>query len=166
MALERIEVRDELRDGESLMSAVAHRAGLQAREFGIFKDAGFRGLYNLSLQQLIRRKGASLPSGRTLYDFMGKTELAANLFRVTQTAERIRHTGANRLPQLSDTARAVGSEVREIMIRSGGGDAREYPARRRSIDREEASEIRREAHEALGRSARIQKEATPKKRVI
>jgi len=35
-ALERIEVRDDLRDGESIMSAVAHRAGLQSREFGIF----------------------------------------------------------------------------------------------------------------------------------
>jgi len=119
-ALERIEVRDDLRDGESIMSAVAHRAGLQSREFGIFKDAGFRGMYNLSLQQLILRKGAPIERNRTLYDFMGKTELAANLFRVTQTAERIKNTGAQGVRQLSNTAREVGQDVRSVMLRSSG----------------------------------------------
>jgi DNA-damage-inducible protein D len=119
-SLERMEVRQELKGGESIMSAVAHHAGLQTTEFGIFKDAGFRGMYNLSLQQLVRRKGADLPTGRTLYDFMGKTELAANLFRVTQTAERIRNTGASGLHELSSTAQGVGAEVREVMLRSSG----------------------------------------------
>jgi len=119
-ALERIEVRDDLRDGESIMSAVAHRAGLQSREFGIFKDAGFRGMYNLSLQQLILRKGVSIERNRTLYDFMGKTELAANLFRVTQTAERIKNTGAQGVRELTDAAREVGAYVRSVMLRSSG----------------------------------------------
>ena len=51
---------------------------------------------------------------------MGQVELAANLFRVTQTAERIRNTEVSGFPQLSQTAKAVGSEVRAIMLRSGG----------------------------------------------
>jgi DNA-damage-inducible protein D len=119
-ALERIEVREELKGGESIMSAVAQNAGLQSTEFGIFKDAGFRGMYNQSLQQLIAYKGAKLEKGRTLYDLMGKTELAANLFRVTQTAERIKNVGAKGLRQLSHTAQEVGGEVRDIMLRSSG----------------------------------------------
>lgn len=119
-ALERIEVREELKGGESIMAAVAHQAGLQSTEFGIFKDAGFRGMYNLSLQQLVKRKGAVLEKGRTLYDFMGKTELAANLFRVTQTAERINNVGAKGVRALSITANEVGQEVRGIMLRSSG----------------------------------------------
>lgn len=119
-ALERIEVREELKGGESIMSAVAHHAGLQSTEFGIFKDAGFRGMYNLSLQQLIKHKGAAVEKGRTLYDFMGKTELAANLFRVTQTAERIKNVGAKGVTQLSNTAHEVGKEVRSIMLKSSG----------------------------------------------
>lgn len=102
------------------MSAAAHLAGLQSMEFGIFKDAGFRGMYNLSLQQLIKHKGAAVEKGRTLYDFMGKTELAANLFRVTQTAERIKNVGAKGVTQLSNTAHEVGKEVRGIMLRSSG----------------------------------------------
>ncbi|MBT8419522.1 MAG: hypothetical protein KJO08_01540 [Gammaproteobacteria bacterium] len=117
-ALERIEVREELKGGESMMSAVAHRAGLQNHEFGIFKDAGFRGMYNLSLKQLVSHKGA--PAGGTLYNFMGKTELAANLFRVTQTAERAHSSGATGLPQLKQTAQDVGAEVRAVMLRSSG----------------------------------------------
>lgn len=119
-ALERIEVREELKGGESIMSAIAHQSGLQSTEFGIFKDAGFRGMYNLSLQQLIKRKGAPVEKGRTLYDFMGKTELAANLFRVTQTAERIKNVGAKGVAQLSSTANEVGKEVRGIMLKSSG----------------------------------------------
>lgn len=119
-SLERIEVRDDLKGGESMMSAVAHNAGLQSSQFGIFKDAGFRGMYNLSLQQLVKRKGAPVEKGRTLYDFMGKTELAANLFRVTQTAERIKNVGVTGLKELSGTAHEVGKEVRDIMLKSSG----------------------------------------------
>jgi DNA-damage-inducible protein D len=119
-ALERIDVREELKGGESIMSAIAQQSGLQSTEFGVFKNAGFRGMYNLSLQQLITRKGVAVEKGRTLYDFMGKTELAANLFRVTQTAERIKNVGATGVKQLSSTANEVGKEVRRIMIRSSG----------------------------------------------
>lgn len=119
-AFERIEIRDELKGGENTMSAIAKSAGLQNTEFGIFKDSGFRGMYDMSLQQLQRHKGASLEKGRTLYDFMGQTELAANLFRVTQTAERIKNTGAKGLNQLSRTAKDVGKEVRDVMLRSSG----------------------------------------------
>jgi DNA-damage-inducible protein D len=119
-AFERIEIRDELKGGETVMSAIAKSAGLQNTEFGIFKDAGFRGMYDMSLQQLVRHKGASLEKGRALYDFMGQTELAANLFRVTQTAERIKNTGAKGLNQLSRTAKDVGQEVRNVMLRSSG----------------------------------------------
>lgn len=120
-ALMRIEVRDELKSGESIMSAIALKGGLQTHEFGIFKDAGFRGLYDMPLQSLINHKGANLNGGKkTLYDFMGQTELAANLFRVTQTAERINNQGITGLPHLSATAKDVGKEVRGIMLKSSG----------------------------------------------
>lgn len=155
-ALERIDVRQELKGGESIMSAVAQRAGLQSQEFGIFKDAGFRGMYNLSLQQLIARKGAVLPSGRTLYDFMGKTELAGNLFRVTQTAERIRNTGASGLAQLSETAQDVGQEVRDIMLRSSGVAPENLP-----LD-EDLSQVKRRLKSAAKKMQRL--DTPPKKK--
>ncbi len=117
-ALERIEIRDEVKAGETIMSGVAKAAGLDPRQYGIFKDAGIRGMYNMSLQQLVAYKGGS--PEKTLYDFMGKTELAANLFRVTQTAERISNQNVRGLSSLTQTAKAVGGEVRNIMLRSSG----------------------------------------------
>ena len=102
------------------MSAAASRAGLLPEQFGIFKDAGFRGMYNMPLQRLIQHKGAPTEKGRTLYDFMGKSELAANLFRTTQTAERIKSTGAKGVTQLSKAASDVGQMVRNVMLESSG----------------------------------------------
>jgi len=117
-SLERIEIRDELKAGETIMSGIAKYAGVQPTEYGIFKDAGIRGMYNMSLRELVAYKRP--PGNKTLYDYMGKTELAANLFRVTQTAERIKNQRAVGISQVSQTAQDVGKEVRSVMIRSGG----------------------------------------------
>lgn len=116
-ALERIEIREELKGGEMGMTDAAKAAGLQGQDYAIFKDAGIRGMYDMSLADLRVRKGAP---GKTLYDYMGKTELAANLFRVTQTAERINSKNQNGLNAVAATAKAVGSEVRQVMLKSSG----------------------------------------------
>ncbi|EEO29312.1 DNA-damage-inducible protein D family protein [Oxalobacter formigenes OXCC13] len=126
-SVERIEVRNELKDGERFLSGVAMSAGLQSREFGIFRDAGYRGLYNMSLNDLIRYKGMTIEKNKTLYDFMGKSELAANLFRVTQTTERIKNNNVKGLKNLSQTAKSVGTEVRNVMLRSGGLEPENLP---------------------------------------
>ena len=81
------------------MAGVAKSAGLQLMQYVIFKDAGIRGLYNMSMRDLVVYKRA--PGDKTLYDYMGKTELAANLFRVTQTAERIKNQDAKGITQVS-----------------------------------------------------------------
>ncbi|HHW4671273.1 MAG TPA: hypothetical protein ACQGQU_05750, partial [Xylella fastidiosa subsp. multiplex] len=77
--LARLETREDLKFGEKAMTSAAKDGGLQNAEFGIFKDAGFRGMYNMTLRELQRYK--RLPNGKTLYDFMGLEELAGNLFR-------------------------------------------------------------------------------------
>lgn len=124
--LERLERREELKIAENLLSGKAKVAGVQSAEFGIFKSAGFRGMYNMSLDELKLHKGANGHKG-TLYDLMGITELAANTFRVTQTAERLKHTGASGLKQASTVAHQVGAEVRNVMIRSSGTRPEDLP---------------------------------------
>lgn len=116
--LGRIEAREDLKLAERVMSGVAQNAGLENMQFGIFKDAGFRGMYNLGLRELMERKGVGV--NHTLYDFMGLEELAGNLFRVTQTAARIKSQNVRGVTPLSNTARQVGSEVRQIMIKNSG----------------------------------------------
>jgi DNA-damage-inducible protein D len=116
--LGRIETRDDLKSAERLLGGVAQSAGLENSAFGIFKDAGFRGMYNMSLKQLMAHKGVAPKN--VLYDFMGLEELAGNLFRVTQTASRINSSGVRGLPALSRTAEQVGREVRNIMTKDNG----------------------------------------------
>ena len=117
-ALERIEFRDELKGGELTMTDAAKNAGLQGQDYAIFKDAGMRGMYNMSLQELKAHKGS--PNVKTIYNYMGKTELAANLFRVTQTAERINNKSLMGLSKVAATAKDVGAEVRQVMLKSSG----------------------------------------------
>lgn len=116
--LGRIETREDLKLAEKLMGGVAQDAGLQSSDFGLFKDAGFRGMYNMGLRQLVAHKG--LDASKTLYDFMGLEELAGNLFRATQTAARIKHKGTRGRDPLMQTAKEVGLEVRQMMLKNSG----------------------------------------------
>lgn len=118
-ALGRIETRTDLSIAEKVMGGVAKDAGLMGEGFAIFKDAGFRGMYNMSLTDLKKHKGVA--DNSVLYDFMGLEELAGNLFRVTQTARRIKTHDLKGLVPLSQTAKQVGAEVRQMMIKNSGG---------------------------------------------
>ena len=100
------------------MAAAAQRAGVQSQEQGLFKDAGFRGMYNMSLRELKQLRG--LGSRDTAYDFMGLTELAGNLFRVTQTAARLGQTPDIGLRNAQKTAHQVGQDVRAMMVKNSG----------------------------------------------
>jgi DNA-damage-inducible protein D len=124
--LGRIETRDDLKLAERVLSGVAHSAGLETGlEYAVFKDAGFRGMYNMSLSDLMTRKGVG--GSQVLYDFMGLDELAGNLFRVTQTAARIKSQDTRGLQALKFTATKVGREVRGIMTKNGGTPPEQLP---------------------------------------
>lgn len=116
--LGRIETRDDLKAAEIALGSAAKAAGVQNHEHAYFKDAGIRGMYNRSLQELKQMRG--LGEKDTAYDFMGLTELAGNLFRVTQTAERLRQTPNIGLRNAQRTAHSVGAEVRGMMIHNSG----------------------------------------------
>ena len=116
--LGRIETRDDLKSAEIALSSAAQRAGVQSHEQAIFKDAGIRGMYNRSLRELKQMRG--LGEKDTAYDFMGLTELAGNLFRVTQTAEKLRGTPNIGLRNAQNTAKQVGQDVRRMMTQNSG----------------------------------------------
>ncbi|MGE8400071.1 MAG: damage-inducible protein D [Delftia tsuruhatensis] len=116
--LGRIETRDDLKAAELALSSAAKRAGVQNTEHAFFRDASIRGMYNRSLQDLKKMRG--LGEKDVAYDFMGLTELAGNLFRVTQTAERLKQTPNIGLRNAQRTAYTVGSEVRGMMIQNSG----------------------------------------------
>ena len=72
-------------------------------------------MYNMSLNKLKKLKG--IPEKIALLDFMGSTELGANIFRITQTAEKIKSENIQGQYALEQAHKEVGKEVRESMKR-------------------------------------------------
>jgi DNA-damage-inducible protein D len=122
--VERVVVRAEVSEREKALSGTVYARGVQ--NYAFFQNAGYRGLYNLDMNHVRRLKG--VPSGRSLLDFMGKTELAANLFRITQTEEKIRNEDISGQHPLERAAESVGKAVRKTMIEISGTPPERLPA--------------------------------------
>jgi len=122
-AIERVYIRGEISEHERQISGVAKQHGVEI--YAYFQNAGYMGLYNMSLNKLRDLKG--IPDKRTPLDFMGTTELAANLFRITQTEERIKNQDIKGQASLERTAEEVGKDVRKIMVKNGGTAPEDLP---------------------------------------
>ncbi|MEM5790177.1 MAG: BRO family protein [Syntrophobacteraceae bacterium] len=109
--VERVAIREDVSEREKSLNAVAKQAGVTHYPF--FQNAGYRGMYNMNLSALREHKG--IPSSRSPLDFMGKDELAANLFRITQTELKIKNENVRGQNRLEVTAETVGQKVRQTM---------------------------------------------------
>ena len=124
--LERLEIRKQASEEFKALSGAAREAGVEDRMFGIFHDAGYKGLYNgLGNEGIKQRKG--IPKKDNLMDRMDTTELAANQFRMTQTRDKLARTPAKDQQQAIRTHEAVGREVREAIKRIGGAMPENIP---------------------------------------
>jgi len=121
--VERVLIRDDVTDRERALSGIAHASGVE--QYGFFQNAGYRGMYNMDISALRRFKG--VPSDRTVLDFMGRQELAANLFRITQTEAKIRNERVRGQRALEDAAHTVGRTVRHTMIKTSGSRPENLP---------------------------------------
>jgi DNA-damage-inducible protein D len=117
--LERLELRKQTSEEFKALSGAAREAGVQSRMFGIFHDAGYKGLYGgLGAEAIKARKG--VPDKEQLMDRMDTTELAANQFRMTQTRDKLARQRIHDQQQAIQTHKQVGQEVREAIKRIGG----------------------------------------------
>lgn len=91
----RLAIRKELAEHNKHLAAAAKDAGVETSlDYAIFQDHGYKGLYGgLGAKDIHKRKG--LKKSQKILDHMGSTELAANLFRATQTEEKLKRDGAN-----------------------------------------------------------------------
>ncbi len=121
--VERVQIREELSERERSLSAVAWTAGVENYPF--FQNAGYRGMYSMDLSQLREVKGVVL--GRSVLDFMGRQELAANLFRITQTEAKIENESVRGQRDLERVAHDVGKTVRKTMIALSGTPPESLP---------------------------------------
>ena len=117
--LERLEMRRQTSEEFKALSGAARHAGVQSRMFGIFHDAGYKGLYGgLGADAIKARK--RIPAKEQLMDRMDTTEFAANQFRMTQTRDKLARQAVHDQEQAIDTHKHVGREVREAIKRIGG----------------------------------------------
>ena len=124
--IERLELRKETAEEFKALSSAAQGAGVQSKMFGIFHDAGYKGLYNGLGSDEIKAKKA-IPEKENLMDRMNATELAANQFRMTQTRDKLQREGINNQQKAIRTHEQVGKEVREAIKRIGGDLPEQIP---------------------------------------
>jgi DNA-damage-inducible protein D len=125
--VERLELRKQTSEEFKALSGAAQQAGVQNRMFGIFHDAGYKGLYGgLGNEQIKTRKG--VPAKEQLMDRMNATELAANQFRMTQTRDKLAREGIRDQQQAIRAHEQVGKEVRTAIERIGGERPENIPA--------------------------------------
>ncbi len=120
--IDRLIIRDEIKEGNKSLSSAAYNAGVV--DFAKFNNAGYRGMYNMMNYQLAKKRNCD--KGK-LFEIMGRTELAANLFRITQTEERIKSKGIQGQEALERTHFDVGREVRKIVIENTGKTPESLP---------------------------------------
>ncbi len=117
--LERLELRKQTSEEFKALSGAARQAGVQDKMFGVFHDAGYKGLYGgLGRDAIKNKKGIS--AKENILDRMGTTELAANQFRMTQAKDKLQREGIINQTHAIYAHEQVGKEVRDAIKRIGG----------------------------------------------
>lgn len=129
----RLAIRQEMKKHNKSLADAAHEAGvIEPIDYAIFQNAGYRGLYGgLTQKDIHHRKG--LKRGQNILDHMGSTELAANLFRATQTEEKLRRDKIKGKYNANNTHYEVGKKVRETIADLGGTMPENLPTPDKSI---------------------------------
>lgn len=136
----RLAIRNELAQHNKYLAAAAADAGVESgKDFAIFQNHGYRGLYGgLDASGIHAHKG--LKKSQKILDHMGSTELAANLFRATQTEEKLRRDGVKGKRKANETHFAVGQKVRDTIRELGGTMPEDLPTPERSIRQIESAQ--------------------------
>lgn len=129
----RLFLRNELKEHNKHLVETAQQAGVEtALDFAIFQNHGYKGLYGgLDQKAIHERKG--LKKSQKILDHMGSTELAANLFRATQTEEKLRRDEVDSKQIANQTHYEVGQKVRQTIQDLGGTMPESLPSPEKSI---------------------------------
>lgn len=129
----RLAIRNEMKIHNKSLAEAANIAGISdPKDYAIFQNKGYQGLYGgLGRKEIHARKG--LKKSQDILDHMGSTELAANLFRATQTDEKLRKEHIVGKNAANQTHYEVGKKVRQTIKELGGTMPEDLPTPRKSI---------------------------------
>jgi DNA-damage-inducible protein D len=137
----RLVVRGDIKQWNQMLAEAARNAGLISNEdYAVFQNAGYKGLYGgLDVEDIHARK--KLEKNDKILDFMGSEELAANLFRITQTESKLKRENVQGAKAAISTHYAVGSKVRQTIKDLGGTMPEDLPTPDKSISKVEREQI-------------------------
>jgi DNA-damage-inducible protein D len=120
-------LRKEMAEHNKLLADAARAAGvIRPQEYAVFQNYGYMGLYNgLDAKGIHKKKGLKKSQG--ILDHMGSTELAANLFRATQTEEKLKRDKVKGKYNANKTHLEVGKKVRQTIKELGGTMPEDLP---------------------------------------
>lgn len=139
----RLAIRKEMKAHNKSLAEAAQKAGvIKSYDFVIFQNYGYQGLYGgLGAKEIHARKG--LKENEQILDHMGSTELAANLFRATQTDEKLRRENIRGKEKANQTHYEVGRKVRQTIAELGGTMPEDLPTPEKSIRQIESEQKKR-----------------------
>ena len=139
----RVAIRNELIEHNKQLVDAAKDAGVEtSQEYAIFQNHGYKGLYGgLTAKEIHKQKG--LKKSHKILDFMGSTELAANLFRATQTEEKLRREGISRKDDANKAHHEVGATVRQTIKDLGGTMPEDLPTPEKSVVKIEKTDLKK-----------------------
>ncbi len=139
----RLVVRGDIKQWNQLLAETAYDAGvITNEEFAVFQNAGYMGLYGgMSVDDIHAKK--ELEVGQKILDYMGSTELIANLFRISQTEEKLRKDNVKGADKATNVHYNVGKEVRTAIEKIGGTMPEDLPTPDKSIQQIEKEQMER-----------------------
>ena len=131
--------RNLTRKGNYSLNQTAKKAGV--KNFDKFHNAGYKGLYNgETADDIAKRKG--LRYREDILDNMGSTELSANLFRISQTEEKLKKDNIQTKKDACNTHNKIGKIVRKAIKEAGGTMPEDLPTPRKSLKQLEKEKIK------------------------
>ena len=122
--------RDLTRKGNYSLNQTAKKSGV--KNFDKFHNAGYKGLYNVeTADDIAKRKG--LRYREDILDNMGSAELIANLFRISQTEQKLRKDNVKTEKEANETHYTIGKNIREVIAKNGGTMPEDLPTPKKSL---------------------------------
>ena len=142
-AQKRLAIRNEMISHNKSLAEAAKMSGvIEPIDYAIFQNKGYQGLYGgLGVKDIHARKG--LKKSQKILDHMGSTALAANLFRATQTDEKLRNDHIVGKEAANQTHYEVGEKVRQTIQDLGGTMPEDLPAPSKSIKQIEREHVKK-----------------------
>ncbi|HPV21347.1 MAG TPA: DNA damage-inducible protein D [bacterium] len=139
----RLVIRGDIKQWNQMLAEAAHNAGvITDEEYAAFQNAGYMGLYGgMKVEDIHKKKG--LKKNEKILDFMSSTELIANLFRISQTEEKLKKDKTATADEANEIHFLVGKEVRGTIERVGGTMPEDIPVPEKSITEVEKEQLKK-----------------------